>query len=181
MKKLNIEAQKPFQSAPAEGTLCFSQFSYDGQWYRAKVKSVRGDEISVVYIDFGNSEDVSLADLRQVSKDDITKQLFQIAPQAKLVNLAFIAPEQYNDDVFTFLSDKTLDKDLFAVVEYEQTAPEQKQFISLFTNSDATGNIQTELIKRRYARVNIPETLKEQDQNGWLKKRTLGLIQAERK
>lgn len=48
------------------GDLCVAKFSQDGQWYRAKVESVRAGQAEVVYIDYGNRESIETAKLAQM-------------------------------------------------------------------------------------------------------------------
>uniref|UniRef100_A0A1I7T3P5 Staphylococcal nuclease domain-containing protein 1 n=1 Tax=Caenorhabditis tropicalis TaxID=1561998 RepID=A0A1I7T3P5_9PELO len=51
---------------PKRGDLCASKFSEDGQWYRAKVESIRAGQAEIVYIDYGNRESVEAAKLAQL-------------------------------------------------------------------------------------------------------------------
>ncbi|CAN7989534.1 unnamed protein product [Ixodes hexagonus] len=45
------------------GTLCMCKYSYDKRWYRALVTSMRKKKVTVRYVDFGNSEKVSMSKL----------------------------------------------------------------------------------------------------------------------
>lgn len=45
------------------GTPCICKYSYDKKWYRALVTAVRKKKVTVLYVDFGNSEKVSLSKL----------------------------------------------------------------------------------------------------------------------
>ncbi|TSK14749.1 Tudor domain-containing protein 1 [Bagarius yarrelli] len=73
---------------PAPGTVCCSLFSEDNQWYRAKVLGYSSeDRVCVGYIDFGNSEEVPLNQLRPISMD-----LLSLATQAIPCALAGINP-----------------------------------------------------------------------------------------
>ncbi|KAK7866892.1 hypothetical protein R5R35_001635 [Gryllus longicercus] len=51
---------------PQEDQLCAAKSSKDGSWYRARVKSVTDDQISVVYIDYGNSETLAKEDVKEL-------------------------------------------------------------------------------------------------------------------
>uniref|UniRef100_A0A8R1HJY3 Staphylococcal nuclease domain-containing protein 1 n=1 Tax=Caenorhabditis japonica TaxID=281687 RepID=A0A8R1HJY3_CAEJA len=48
------------------GDLCIAKFSQDGQWYRAKVESIRAGQAEVFYIDYGNRETIEAAKLAQI-------------------------------------------------------------------------------------------------------------------
>lgn len=39
------------------GELCVSKFSFDNQWYRAKVESVKAGVAEILYIDYGQNFD----------------------------------------------------------------------------------------------------------------------------
>lgn len=57
---------------------CLCSFTEDNQWYRAKVLAYSSeDRVCVGYIDFGNSEEVVLNQLRPISMD-----LLALASQA---------------------------------------------------------------------------------------------------
>ena len=49
---------------PSVGEFCASKFSLDDGWYRAKVVEVKGNSASVFYIDYGNSETLSISRLK---------------------------------------------------------------------------------------------------------------------
>ncbi|CAB3411232.1 unnamed protein product [Caenorhabditis bovis] len=51
---------------PRRGDLCVAKFSVDGQWYRAKVESVKAGQAEILYIDYGNRETVPSASLAQI-------------------------------------------------------------------------------------------------------------------
>ncbi|KAH8371983.1 hypothetical protein KR093_009569 [Drosophila rubida] len=62
---------------PGVGTACVARFSEDGNCYRALVSAVYGQRYRVVYVDYGNSEMVSLSDLYT-----IPQELLKIKPFA---------------------------------------------------------------------------------------------------
>ena len=51
------------------GQLCCARYSDDDAWYRAKVEKVDGDKASVLFVDYGNVEQVPLADVRQLTPE----------------------------------------------------------------------------------------------------------------
>ena len=52
---------------PSVGEFCAAKFTLDDGWYRGKVLDVQGDSISVLYIDYGNSETLSLSRLKALN------------------------------------------------------------------------------------------------------------------
>ena len=59
-----LSAQQEQMSEPSVGEFCAAKFTLDDGWYRAKVLKVQGNDISVFYIDYGNSETLSLSRLK---------------------------------------------------------------------------------------------------------------------
>uniref|UniRef100_A0A3Q1FQ24 Tudor domain containing 6 n=1 Tax=Acanthochromis polyacanthus TaxID=80966 RepID=A0A3Q1FQ24_9TELE len=64
------------------GHPCIARFSDDQLWYRAEIISKAGDELSVIFIDYGNKSQVNSTDVREVPP-----VLFEIPPQAFLCEL----------------------------------------------------------------------------------------------
>ena len=51
---------------PGKSLLCAAPFSQDQKWYRARIDSIQEKLVVVTYIDFGNSENVNITDLRKL-------------------------------------------------------------------------------------------------------------------
>ena len=60
----SLSPQQEQLSEPSVGEFCASKFSLDDGWYRAKVLDVKGNSVSVFYIDYGNSETLPLSRLK---------------------------------------------------------------------------------------------------------------------
>jgi len=55
------------------GTICEAKYSADGVWYKAKIDEIlEGGKYNVTYVDYGNKETVSIADIKPLR--DLTKQ-----------------------------------------------------------------------------------------------------------
>lgn len=65
----HLDSSSPLKAIPSIGTYVASFFPEDNGFYRARVESVSGDSIKVHYIDFGNSCDVTLAELRNLPQE----------------------------------------------------------------------------------------------------------------
>ncbi|XP_074608990.1 uncharacterized protein LOC141863372 isoform X2 [Acropora palmata] len=48
--------QDPRRILPAVGELCAAKYSKDNKWYRARITSMREEDLQVFFVDFGNSE-----------------------------------------------------------------------------------------------------------------------------
>lgn len=51
--ELSSNPPLPGSYTPRKGDLCASQF-VDGSWYRAKIEAIKGKQVSVFYVDYGN-------------------------------------------------------------------------------------------------------------------------------
>ena len=63
------ETAAELENLPEEGDYVCGQFSEDGLWYRAQVLGCEGNNLEVVYVDFGNSEVLPLSSLRVLSEN----------------------------------------------------------------------------------------------------------------
>ncbi|XP_048585604.1 uncharacterized protein LOC116614675 isoform X2 [Nematostella vectensis] len=74
---------------PSAGELCIAQFTEDNSWYRAKVIYIGNNGLfRVLYVDFGNSEDIEANRLRRITED-----LAHIPIQALKCSLDFKDPK----------------------------------------------------------------------------------------
>ena len=62
-----LSVQQDQLSKPAVGEFCAAKFTLDDGWYRAKVVGVEGNNVSVLYIDYGNSETLALSRLKALN------------------------------------------------------------------------------------------------------------------
>ena len=49
------------------GELCATQFSEDGCWYRGQIIAVHGDQVQVLFLDYGNEESKRSSEVRNTS------------------------------------------------------------------------------------------------------------------
>lgn len=54
------------------GWPCCASYGEDKQWYRAQILGVKGDQVTVLYVDYGNEEVVSSSALRKIHNDLVT-------------------------------------------------------------------------------------------------------------
>ncbi|XP_055362345.1 tudor domain-containing 6 [Betta splendens] len=64
------------------GSPCIALFSGDKFWYRAEVIDKDGDDLHVLFVDYGNVAQVNIADLREIPRD-----LLKVPPQAFVCEL----------------------------------------------------------------------------------------------
>jgi len=53
-------------------SLCCARYSADGSWYRAIVEDIKDDSVTVRFVDYGNSDVVSRADVRRLTDRFVT-------------------------------------------------------------------------------------------------------------
>lgn len=59
-------------SSPGElpiGTACCARFPDDDNWYRARIRDMRGKKVIVAYVDYGNEQEIEISDLRTITPD----------------------------------------------------------------------------------------------------------------
>merc|ERR1711962_77649 len=109
---------------PKRGDICAAKF-VDGSWYRAKITKISGqNNISVFYIDYGNSElttSLKLASLPGAFSTSSTKAY------AREINLAFAKfpkDEEYLEDAVAALMTEVMDNEVLVNREYRNGTAE---------------------------------------------------------
>ncbi|CAG2104140.1 unnamed protein product [Medioppia subpectinata] len=69
---------------PSAGGVYLARSVTDGEWYRAVVLELKGDECCVQYIDFGNNEEISVNSLMKLSDKMTTASVAPIAIKCKV-------------------------------------------------------------------------------------------------
>lgn len=102
-----------------KGTPCVAKFS-DGLWYRAKIEKVGATKHTVLFTDYGNTEEVSAEDVRKLPSN-----LLSIEPQAKKCGLAHVRRATQGSDTYEESADRirelVFDKKLIAQFVYEDS------------------------------------------------------------
>ncbi|XP_039285394.1 uncharacterized protein LOC111062421 [Nilaparvata lugens] len=96
------------QSSVKEGDFCIAQYKEDEVWYRALVKSSSFGNMTVQFIDYGNSEEVTADQIKE-----ITSELCTLPAQAVKCCLLGASGDEWSDQKLTEFSlatdGKTLD------------------------------------------------------------------------
>jgi staphylococcal nuclease domain-containing protein 1 len=139
---------------PKAGEICGAKFAADGLWYRAKVEKRNADgSCEVLFVDYGNSDLVALADIRPT--DASFPSATSIPALAKEMKLAFLkAPKSENDDEMAFeagafMRELVWGKTLSAKVNYTDLK------VQAVTLSDGTGvSVNSALLRAGLASIN---------------------------
>ncbi|XP_026762848.2 maternal protein tudor-like isoform X1 [Galleria mellonella] len=51
------------------GAACCARFPDDDNWYRARIRDVKGNKVVVAYVDYGNEQEIDVSDLRTITPD----------------------------------------------------------------------------------------------------------------
>ncbi|XP_055085803.1 tudor domain-containing protein 1 [Periophthalmus magnuspinnatus] len=132
---------------PAPGTVCCALFSEDKQWYRAKILAYSSEKrVCVGYLDFGNSEDVDLSNLRP-----ITPSLLDVPMQAMTCGLVGVQPigENWSEECLLALQRRVSNR----ILRIEIQGPhEGKALVTIIDEvSDPQTNISELLIAAGFA------------------------------
>ncbi|KAK3559458.1 hypothetical protein QTP86_013631 [Hemibagrus guttatus] len=143
---------------PAPGTICCSLFSEDNQWYRAKVLAYSSEDcVCVGYIDFGNSEEVLLNQLRPISMD-----LLALASQAIPCALTGIKPTSDVWSEETIVTLKQLVCNRFIRVEILGERDGTALVAMVDESTDPQTNVAELLVATGHATVGDMETKKKE-------------------
>ncbi|KAI0188492.1 hypothetical protein EV127DRAFT_342827 [Xylaria flabelliformis] len=167
-KKFHLDSKnsKPLGNPPKAGEYVAAKFSLDDQWYRARVRSndrtAKASE--VVYIDYGNSEQIPWSKLRPLDQPQFTVQ--KLKGQAIDAVLSFIqlpTATDYFREATDFIADATDGRTLVASFDFVD-AKEGLSYITLFdekasgSSSTFTDSINKDVVANGYALV--PKKLK---------------------
>lgn len=111
----------PLPTPPKTGDYVSAQFSEDGAWYRARIRSNDRDakEAEIVFIDYGNAEKTLWSKLRPLAPQFNTSVLKPQAIDAILSFVQFPASPDYTADAITGIHRLTENKQLVAAVDNE--------------------------------------------------------------
>ncbi|KAL2161345.1 hypothetical protein VTH06DRAFT_8567 [Thermothelomyces fergusii] len=145
---LNPTNSATIKDVPKAGDYVAAQFSQDGEWYRARIRSNdRAAKVAeVVYIDYGNSEKQPWSKLRPLNQPQFTVQ--RLKAQAVDTQLSFVqlpTSPDYLDDAINYLYGLTDGKQLVASFDYVDSK-EGVSYVTLYDGRPEGGS--TESINR---------------------------------
>lgn len=146
------------QSTPFIGKVYGGVYSEDKKWYRCRVKELVGeDKVKVHFVDFGNTEEISLRSIVFLSRD-----ILSLVPFAQLYCLDGVTTT--NSELFDkgveVLHNLTADKLLTVKLKETKKALDEPCLVELTdTSDDGIGNIANELVKQGL----VTATFTEQD------------------
>ncbi|KAI2639261.1 tudor domain-containing protein [Xylaria nigripes] len=167
-KKFHLDSKnnRPLGNPPKAGEYVAAKFSADNQWYRARVRSNdRTAKVSeVVYIDYGNSEQIPWSKLRPLDQPQFTVQ--KLKGQAIDAVLSFIqlpTATDYFRDAKDLIAEATDGRTLVASFDFVDSK-EGLNYVTLFDENASgpsatfTDSINKEVVAHGYAMV--PKKLK---------------------
>ncbi|XP_026195132.1 tudor domain-containing protein 6 isoform X2 [Anabas testudineus] len=118
-------AQKDMMSQESVdcGSPCLALFSSDNQWYRAQVIQRTGNNLHVLFVDYGNESDVDISNVRS-----LPVRLLEMAPQAFLCYLNGFDESKGSwddsvyDDFYSLLINKSLKVTVFNMEDHPEVA-----------------------------------------------------------
>ncbi|KAL2262137.1 hypothetical protein VTK26DRAFT_2337 [Humicola hyalothermophila] len=148
---LNPTNSATLKDAPKAGDYVAAQFSEDGEWYRARIRSNdRAAKVAeVVYIDYGNTEKQPWSKLRPLDQPQFTVQ--KLKAQAIDTQLSFVqlpASPDYLGDAINYLYELTEGKRLVGSFDYVDTK-EGISYVTIFDPDAEGASKATESLNRR--------------------------------
>ena len=152
LDKLASSLQSSYTENPGESTKTANigeyyctKYTEDDAWYRALVEEVKGNVVTVCFIDYGNSEDVNMVDLKLLKEDFV-----KLPPFAVKCCLHGVGPveEQWSDD---------------AIAAFEEATSDQKLTVTFVTASQVSitnteGDVGQLLVSGGHAKIKTDET-----------------------
>ncbi|KAF2901435.1 hypothetical protein ILUMI_04750 [Ignelater luminosus] len=71
----------------------YAVHSSDGNWYRGQVESVESENVKVIYVDYGNSEEVSISELRNLTPKFLMQHILALEVSASKIDASYIEQE----------------------------------------------------------------------------------------
>lgn len=109
----SIAENPPVQPMPvaevSTGKLCLCRFTEDDEWYRAEVTECKHDQVTVKYVDYGNTETVAV-----VRVSPISESYLQLPAQA--IKCSIYGVEALSEDVLNKLNEEYVEVQLEAEV-----------------------------------------------------------------
>ncbi|KAG5926598.1 hypothetical protein E4U42_003133 [Claviceps africana] len=136
---LDPKNNKPLSDAPKTGDFVSAKFSYDGQWYRARVRANdRAAKVAEVqYVDYGNTEKIPWSNLRPLDQGRFGVQ--KLKAQAIDASLSFVqlpTGADYFQEAINVINDMTDGKRMVGSFDFVDS----KENISYITLYDAKNN-----------------------------------------
>ncbi|XP_063433954.1 uncharacterized protein LOC134715596 isoform X2 [Mytilus trossulus] len=148
---------------------CIAKFSEDEQWYRAEIISSKGDDLEVLFVDYGNTETV----LKSSAKS-IKKQYYSMPVQGIKCSMNNLKPngkswsEKSNDDFSTLTTDKNTELKFISLssgtyeVELKDTDTQDDIAAKLVEMGHATFSPGSQKVINPYPCITLPpDTTKE--------------------
>ncbi|VDI51657.1 tudor domain-containing protein 1/4/6/7 [Mytilus galloprovincialis] len=148
---------------------CIAKFSEDEQWYRAEIINSKGDDLEVLFVDYGNTETVSKS-----SAKSIKKQYYSMPVQGIKCSLNNLKPngkswsEKSNDDFSTLTTDKNTEMKFISLssgtyeVELKDTDTKDDIAVKLVEMGHATFSPGSQKVVNPYPSTSLaPDTTKE--------------------
>ncbi|GFN94103.1 LOW QUALITY PROTEIN: tudor domain-containing protein 1 [Plakobranchus ocellatus] len=118
---------------PTATAACAAVFSEDAAWYRAKITSVEGDNLKVVFVDYGNGDVVQKSSIKP-----LTSNLLRTAPLAFQCQFSDLGP--LSEEAQKKLSEYLMDHKVTATFSSNSAPPHNVKI------NDADGNDLQEMI-----------------------------------
>uniref|UniRef100_A0A1B6ECM6 Staphylococcal nuclease domain-containing protein 1 n=1 Tax=Clastoptera arizonana TaxID=38151 RepID=A0A1B6ECM6_9HEMI len=118
-QELAVNPPLPGVYKPKKGELCAAKFQVDDQWYRAKIEKLTKTTAIVLYVDYGNVDEINLTDCAALPSGFAQDKYYATEYALAFVSLPKdVDPEDFKETI-TALRDDTIDRTLNLNVEYK--------------------------------------------------------------
>ncbi|XP_050402777.1 tudor domain-containing 6 [Patella vulgata] len=124
------------------GSVCVAKFTDDDMWYRARVEVINDDDVTVRFVDYGNTDTVSVDRIKKSSKADVETP--PLSYKCRLHGLN-VWTEETTNEFENATADRTLQVKFVssedAEFSVELKTEEGSDIHAFFSNGDATKDV----------------------------------------
>jgi len=133
-QELDTNPPLPGAYNPKKGDLCAAKFSEDDLWYRAKIEKVSGGKAHVLYVDYGNRDEVPFTRLGHLPSAFSQDKYY--AHDYALACVKLPQDPDYAQDAIEALRTDTMNKPILLNVEYRISSVPYVTITDEATNTD---------------------------------------------
>ncbi|XP_054275181.1 staphylococcal nuclease domain-containing protein 1-like [Macrosteles quadrilineatus] len=133
-QELETDPPLPGSYTPKRGDLCAAKFTEDNLWYRAKIEKASGGKAQVLYVDYGNRDEIPFSRLGQLPSAFAQDKYY--AHEYALACVKLPQDPDYIQDAIEALRTDTMNKPILLNVEYRMASVPYVTLTDEATNND---------------------------------------------
>ncbi|XP_012939180.1 uncharacterized protein LOC101858039 [Aplysia californica] len=133
-----VSDSEPCIASPAVGQYCVALYSEDSQWYRGKIVSVQRDQCTVLFVDYGNEESISLNNVKQ-----LTPEIARVPIMAYQCTLDGVKESSWSEAAKEYFESLLMDQELFCTFVTASSVKIQRDGQDVVSQLVSAGHVQS--------------------------------------